>query len=68
MNLGAYPGCRQPVPAQACGDGPMTRRIFESYVETQRAPTLSKGEAVILDKVFAVWVYRDSAILQCVVV
>ena len=37
VNLGAYPGCRQPVPAQACGDGPMTRRIFESYVETQRA-------------------------------
>jgi transposase len=30
-------------------DGPMTRRIFETYVETQLAPTLSKGDVVILD-------------------
>ena len=27
----------------------MTRRIFEAYVETQLAPTLSKGDVVILD-------------------
>jgi transposase len=27
----------------------MTRRIFETYVETQLAPTLSKGDVVILD-------------------
>ena len=30
-------------------DGPLTRRIFEAYVETQLAPTLSKGDVVILD-------------------
>jgi hypothetical protein len=30
-------------------DGPMTHRIFETYVETQLAPTLSKGDVVILD-------------------
>ncbi|KLK89929.1 hypothetical protein AA309_28630 [Microvirga vignae] len=30
-------------------DGPMTRQIFEIYVETQLAPTLSKGDVVILD-------------------
>jgi len=30
-------------------DGPMTRKIFETYVETQLAPTLSKGDVVILD-------------------
>jgi transposase len=30
-------------------DGAMTRRIFEIYVETQLAPTLSKGDVVILD-------------------
>ncbi len=30
-------------------DQPMNRRIFEAYVETQLAPTLSKGDVVILD-------------------
>lgn len=30
-------------------DGPMTRRIFETYVETRLAPTLSHGDVVILD-------------------
>lgn len=30
-------------------DRPMNRRIFETYVETQLAPTLSKGDVVILD-------------------
>jgi transposase len=30
-------------------DGPMTRQIFETYVETQLAPTLAKGDVVILD-------------------
>ena len=34
-------------------DGPMTRGIFETYVETQLAPTLSKGDVVILDSVAA---------------
>jgi transposase len=34
-------------------DQPMNRRIFEIYVETQLAPTLSKGDVVILDNLAA---------------
>jgi transposase len=34
-------------------DRPMNRRIFETYVETQLAPTLSKGDVVILDNLAA---------------
>ena len=30
-------------------DAPMDRRIFETYVETQLAPTLRKGDIVIMD-------------------
>jgi hypothetical protein len=30
-------------------DAPMDRRIFETYVETQLAPTLQPGDVVILD-------------------
>jgi transposase len=30
-------------------NGPMTRTIFETYVETQLAPTLARGDVVILD-------------------
>lgn len=30
-------------------DRPMTKEIFEVYVETQLAPTLSRGDVVILD-------------------
>jgi hypothetical protein len=30
-------------------DAPMDRRIFETYVETQLAPTLEKGDIVIMD-------------------
>lgn len=29
----------------------MSRRIFEAWIETQLAPTLSKGDVVILDNV-----------------
>ncbi len=32
-------------------NAPMNRRIFETYVETQLAPTLSTGDIVILDNV-----------------
>ena len=32
-------------------DRPMNRRIFEIYVETQLAPTLQKGDVVIMDNV-----------------
>lgn len=34
-------------------DRPMNRRIFETYVETQLAPTLTKGDVVILDNLAA---------------
>ncbi len=34
-------------------DRPMNRRIFEAYVETQLAPTLAKGDLVILDNLAA---------------
>lgn len=30
-------------------DGPMNRLAFEAYIETQLAPTLTKGDVVILD-------------------
>ena len=30
-------------------DGPINRQLFELYVETQLAPTLTKGDVVILD-------------------
>ena len=32
-------------------DRPMNGRIFETWIETQLAPTLSKGDVVILDNV-----------------
>ncbi len=34
-------------------DRPMNRRIFETYVETQLAPNLNKGDVVILDNLAA---------------
>jgi len=34
-------------------DAPMDRRIFETYVETQLAPTLEKGDIVIMDNLAA---------------
>jgi transposase len=30
-------------------DGPITRLVFEAYIETQLAPTLHQGDVVILD-------------------
>ncbi len=30
-------------------DGPITRLAFEAYIETQLAPSLHKGDVVILD-------------------
>jgi len=32
-------------------DAPMNRLIFEAWIETQLAPTLSKGDVVVLDNV-----------------
>jgi transposase len=34
-------------------DAPMNRRIFETYVETQLAPTLQPGDIVIMDNLSA---------------
>jgi transposase len=43
-------------------DGPMTRQIFETYVETQLAPTLSQGDVVILDNLPA---HKSEKAAQC---
>ncbi|MET0530097.1 MAG: IS630 family transposase [Microvirga sp.] len=43
-------------------DGPMTRRIFETYVATQLAPTLSQGDVVILDNLPA---HKSEKAAQC---
>src|SRR5215218_1133989 len=43
-------------------DGPMTRQIFETYVETQLAPTLHKGDVVILDNLA---VHKSEKAAQC---
>src|SRR3954465_15785779 len=40
----------------------MTRQIFETYVETQLAPTLSKGDVVILDNLPA---HKSEKAAQC---
>jgi len=34
-------------------DAPMNQRIFEIYVQTQLAPTLNKGDVVIMDNLAA---------------
>jgi len=39
-------------------DAPMNRRIFETYVETQLAPTLEKGDVVIMDNLSAAALLR----------
>jgi hypothetical protein len=43
-------------------DGPMARQIFETYVETQLAPTLSPGDVVILDNLPA---HKSEKAAQC---
>ena len=40
----------------------MTQRIFETYVETQLAPTLSQGDVVILDNLPA---HKSEKAAQC---
>jgi transposase len=34
-------------------DAPMNRRIFDTYIETQLAPTLKEGDVVIMDNLSA---------------
>jgi len=44
-------------------DAPMDRRIFETYVETQLAPTLKPGDVVVLDNLPA---HKSAAAEQAV--
>src|ERR671916_2000893 len=43
-------------------DGPITRLAFEAYIETQLAPTLHKGDLVILDNLA---VHKSEKAMQC---
>ena len=43
-------------------DGPITRSAFEAYIETQLAPTLAKGDVVILDNLA---VHKSKKAAQC---
>lgn len=45
-------------------DRPMNRQMFELYVETQLAPTLQKGDVVILDNLAAHKSAKATAILN----
>ena len=45
-------------------DAPMNRNIFETYVETQLAPTLSPGDVVILDNLSSHKSEKAKAILR----
>lgn len=45
-------------------DRPMNRHIFETYVEIQLAPTLSKGDVVILDNLAAHKSSRAEAVIE----
>jgi transposase len=43
-------------------DGPITRAAFDTYIETQLAPTLRKGDVVILDNLA---VHKSQRAAQC---
>lgn len=45
-------------------DAPMNRTIFEAYVETQLAPTLKRGDVVILDNLACHKSEKAKAILK----
>ena len=45
-------------------DHPMNRKIFETYVETQLAPTLQRGDMVILDNLSSHKSEKATAILK----
>ena len=45
-------------------DAPMNRRLFETYVETQLAPTLKPGDIVILDNLSSHKSEKAKAILK----
>jgi transposase len=43
-------------------NGPLNRAVFDTYVETQLAPTLAKGDVVILDNLA---VHKSAKAAQC---
>jgi transposase len=43
-------------------DGPINRAVFDTYIETQLAPTLQRGDVVILDNLAA---HRRAAAAEC---
>jgi len=43
-------------------DGPMNRAVFNAYIETQLAPTLERGDIVILDNLAA---HKSQAAADC---
>jgi transposase len=43
-------------------NGPLNRAVFDTYVETQLAPTLAKGDVVILDNLA---VHKSAKSAQC---
>jgi transposase len=43
-------------------DGPITRAAFDTYIETQLAPTLRHGDVVILDNLA---VHKSARAAQC---
>ncbi|MEI6800810.1 MAG: transposase [Pseudomonadota bacterium] len=45
-------------------DGPINRKVFALYIETQLAPTLHKGDVVILDTLATHRSPRAAAILK----
>ena len=42
--------------------GPMNRAVFDTYIETQLAPTLERGDIVILDNLAA---HKSQAAADC---
>jgi hypothetical protein len=43
-------------------DGPITRSAFDTYIETQLAPTLAQGDVVILDNLA---VHKSDRAAEC---
>jgi hypothetical protein len=43
-------------------DGPMNRAVFNTYIETQLAPTLDRGDIVILDNLAA---HKSTTAAEC---
>ena len=44
-----FRACKHALPGSGVIDGTMNRVTFDTYIETQLAPTLAKGDVIILD-------------------